>query len=40
MNGLSSLVLGIDVEFGGRETVVSVRGDVDPLSAPTLDAVL
>ena len=33
-------VLGVDVHFGGLETVVSVRGDVDPLSAPTLGAVM
>lgn len=39
MNGRTP-VLGVDVDFGGHETVVSVRGDVDPLSAPTLGAVL
>lgn len=33
-------VLGVDVDFGCNETVVSVRGDVDPLSAPTLGAVM
>lgn len=33
-------VFGVDVDFGGHETVVSVRGDVDPLSAPTLRAVM
>lgn len=33
-------MLGVDVHFGGHETVVSVRGDVDPLSAPTLGAVM
>ncbi len=33
-------VLGVDVDFGRDETVVSVRGDVDPLSAPTLHAVM
>lgn len=33
-------VLGVDVHFGGHETVVAVRGDVDPLSAPTLGAVM
>lgn len=39
MNGRTP-VLGVDVHFGGHETVVSVRGDVDPLSAPTLGAVM
>lgn len=39
MNGRTP-VLGVDVGFGGDETVVSVRGDVDPLSAPTLGAVV
>ncbi len=33
-------VFGVDVDFGSDETVVSVRGDVDPLSAPTLRAVM
>lgn len=40
MNGRTFLVFGVDVDFGGDETVVSVRGDVDPLSAPTLSAVM
>lgn len=39
MNGPTP-VLGVDVHFGGHETVVSVRGDVDLLSAPTLGAVM
>lgn len=33
-------VFGIDVGFGGDETVVSVRGEVDRVSAPTLSAVM
>lgn len=40
MSGRTPLVFGVDVELGGDETVVSVRGDVDSLSAPTLSAVL
>ena len=39
MNGLTP-TLGVDVDFAGDETVVSVHGDVDPLSAPTLGAVM
>lgn len=40
MNGRAPPVFGVDVDFGGHETVVSVCGDVDPLSAPTLGAVM
>lgn len=40
VNGRTAPVVGVDVEFGDGETVVFVRGDVDPLSAPILSAVM
>lgn len=35
VTGIPLAVVGVAVEFGADETVAAVRGDVDPLSAPT-----